>query len=76
MAYALKLDGKVIPLTGMIDPKLLLHGEGNTIMYEQNALAPRRAVQALLDRRLARVIGGVAQAASVLPAADRRLRRR
>ena len=36
MAYALKLDGKVIPLTGMIDPKLLLHGEGNTIMYEQN----------------------------------------
>jgi len=37
MAYALKLDGKVIPLTGMLDPKLLLHGEGNTIMYEQNA---------------------------------------
>ena len=36
MAYALKLDGNVIPLTGMIDPKLLLHGEGNTIMYEQN----------------------------------------
>ena len=36
MAYALKLDGKVIPLTGMIDPKVLLHGEGNTIMYEQN----------------------------------------
>ena len=37
MAYALKLDGQVIPLTGMVDPKLLLHGEGNTIMYEQNA---------------------------------------
>ncbi len=37
MAYALKLDGKVIPLTGMIDPKVLLHGEGNTIMYEQNS---------------------------------------
>ncbi len=36
MAYALKLDGKIIPLTGMLDPKLLLHGEGNTIMYEQN----------------------------------------
>jgi len=36
MAYALKLDGQVIPLTGMIDPKVLLHGEGNTIMYEQN----------------------------------------
>ena len=36
MAYALKLGGKVFPLTGMIDPKLLLHGEGNTIIYEQN----------------------------------------
>jgi 7,8-dihydro-6-hydroxymethylpterin dimethyltransferase len=36
MAYALKLDGAVVPLTGMIDPKLLLHGQGNTIIYEQN----------------------------------------
>jgi uncharacterized radical SAM superfamily Fe-S cluster-containing enzyme len=36
MAYALKINGKVTPLTGMIDPQLLLHGEGNTIMYEQN----------------------------------------
>ena len=31
-----KIDGKVIPLTGMIDPQLLLHGEGNTIIYENN----------------------------------------
>ena len=36
MAYALKLDGQVIPLTGMIDPKVLLQGLGNTIMYEGN----------------------------------------
>lgn len=36
MAYALKMDNCVTPLTGMIDPQLLLHGEGNTIMYEQN----------------------------------------
>lgn len=36
MAYALKLEGKVIPLTGLIDPQLLLHGEGNTIIYEQH----------------------------------------
>ncbi len=35
MAYALKMDGCVTPLTGMIDPKVLLHGEGNTIVYEQ-----------------------------------------
>ncbi|MEA2734174.1 MAG: 7,8-dihydro-6-hydroxymethylpterin dimethyltransferase [Humisphaera sp.] len=36
MAYALKIDGCVTPLTGMVDPQLLLHGEGNTIMYERN----------------------------------------
>ncbi len=36
MAYALKLGGQVIPLTGLVDPKVLLHGEGNTIVYEQH----------------------------------------
>src|SRR6185503_7756815 len=36
MAYALKLDGKVTPLTGMVDPQVLLHGERNTILYEQS----------------------------------------
>jgi uncharacterized radical SAM superfamily Fe-S cluster-containing enzyme len=36
MAYALKLNGDVTPLTGMIDPQLLLHGEGNTIVYERD----------------------------------------
>jgi uncharacterized radical SAM superfamily Fe-S cluster-containing enzyme len=37
MAYALKLDdGCVTPLTGLVDPQVLLHGEGNTIMYEKN----------------------------------------
>jgi len=36
MAYALKLNGAVIPLTGMIDPKILLHGGGNTIVYERD----------------------------------------
>ena len=36
MAYALKLDGCTTPLTSLIDPKLLLSGEGNTIVYEQN----------------------------------------
>ncbi|MFQ3581087.1 MAG: radical SAM protein [Chloracidobacterium sp.] len=35
MAYALKLGGEVIPLTGLIDPQLLLDGEGNTITYER-----------------------------------------
>jgi uncharacterized radical SAM superfamily Fe-S cluster-containing enzyme len=36
MAYALKMDGCVTPLTGLIDPKVLLHAEGNTIIYEKH----------------------------------------
>jgi uncharacterized radical SAM superfamily Fe-S cluster-containing enzyme len=36
MAYALKLKDKVIPLTSLIDPKVLLQGEGNTIIYEKD----------------------------------------
>lgn len=36
MAYALKLGGKVIPLTGMIDPRILIEGGRNTIVYEQD----------------------------------------
>jgi 7,8-dihydro-6-hydroxymethylpterin dimethyltransferase len=37
MAYALKVgDGSILPLTGLVDPNLLLHGEGNTIIYEKN----------------------------------------
>jgi hypothetical protein len=35
MAYALKAGGCVTPLTGLIDPQLLLHSEGNTIVYEK-----------------------------------------
>ncbi len=36
MGYAIKLGGKVVPLTSMIDPKILLQGEGNTIVYERD----------------------------------------
>jgi hypothetical protein len=36
MGYALKLDDKVVPLTGMIDPKILIEGGRNTIIYEQD----------------------------------------
>lgn len=36
MAYALKLGGKVVPLTGMIDPQVLLNGGRNTIVYEKD----------------------------------------
>jgi len=36
MAYAMKLGGKVVPLTGMIDPQVLIDGGRNTIIYERD----------------------------------------
>ncbi len=36
MGYALKMDDEVFPLTGLIDPSILLQGEENTIVFEQN----------------------------------------
>ena len=38
MAYALKLDDKFIPLTGMIDPEILIEGGRNTIAYEREGV--------------------------------------
>jgi hypothetical protein len=37
MAYAMKMGGKVIPLTGMIEPDVLINGGRNTIVYEKDA---------------------------------------
>jgi uncharacterized radical SAM superfamily Fe-S cluster-containing enzyme len=36
MAYAMKLEGKVVPLTGMIEPDVLINAGRNTIVYEQD----------------------------------------
>ncbi|MFC4779525.1 radical SAM protein [Paenibacillus sp. GCM10023252] len=36
MGYALKLGGETIPLTGMMDPQILLEGGRNTIVFEQD----------------------------------------
>lgn len=36
MAYALKLGGEVVPLTGLMDPKILIEGGRNTVLYEQD----------------------------------------
>ena len=36
MGYALKLGGEVLPLTRMIDPEILLEGDSNTIVFEQD----------------------------------------
>ena len=37
MAYAVKLGGKTVPLTGMVPPDVLINGAKNTIVYEQEA---------------------------------------
>jgi uncharacterized radical SAM superfamily Fe-S cluster-containing enzyme len=37
MAYALKLNDKLVPLTGLIDPQVLIDGGSNTIGYEYEA---------------------------------------
>ena len=37
MGYALKMAGKVVPLTGMVAPEVLIEGARNTIVYEQEA---------------------------------------
>ncbi len=36
MAYMLKLNGQVMPLTGLIPPEVLIDGGRNTIIYEQD----------------------------------------
>ena len=36
MAYALKINGNVQPLTSLIDPDIFLNSAGNTILYEQD----------------------------------------
>jgi 7,8-dihydro-6-hydroxymethylpterin dimethyltransferase len=36
MGYAFKQTGGITPLTGMIDPAILLEGERNTIVFEQD----------------------------------------
>ncbi len=36
MAYLLKVDGKLVPLSGLIGKDVLLNGGGNTIQYEND----------------------------------------
>ncbi len=46
MAYALKVGGATIPLTGLIDPQTLLEAEGSTIVYERNPGLRQRVFEA------------------------------
>jgi uncharacterized radical SAM superfamily Fe-S cluster-containing enzyme len=36
MAYALKIDGRITPLTGLIDPDILINAGRNTIVFEND----------------------------------------
>jgi len=36
MAYALKTEGKTVPLTRYLDPQTLVEGSGNTIVFERD----------------------------------------
>jgi uncharacterized radical SAM superfamily Fe-S cluster-containing enzyme len=45
MAYALKLNGRVIPLTQLLDPTTLLELQGNTILNETNPELRRLVVE-------------------------------
>ncbi|HEY1499780.1 MAG TPA: hypothetical protein VGF88_09400 [Acidobacteriaceae bacterium] len=38
MAYALKIDSKTVPLTGMVPPEVLIDGARNTIVFEKEAV--------------------------------------
>lgn len=44
MAYALKLNGQVFPLTRFFDPEMLLNSSKNTIIYEQDAALQKQVV--------------------------------
>ncbi len=45
MAYALKMDGRAVPLTGLLDPKVLLEGARNTIVYEKDEAVRKHALK-------------------------------
>ena len=45
MAYALKIDGEVIPLTRYLNPQDLLDNSRNTIMYEQDERLHQHMIQ-------------------------------
>ena len=72
MAYALKLDGEVVPLTGLIDPQVLLQRRGQ---HDHVRAAATRCASDLFElfstRQLADVAGRSPEAAALLPAADR-----
>jgi len=47
MAYALKTEGRPLPLTGLLDPEVLIEAGGNTITYERDERLRERLFAAL-----------------------------
>lgn len=55
MAYALKLNGQVIPLAGMLDPKILIEGGRNTIVFENDGSLQKQVFNLFLHESLTRL---------------------
>ena len=45
MAYALKINNQVLPLTGIINPQLMIHNGYNTIVYEQEQDLKKKIIE-------------------------------
>ena len=71
MAYALKIDDRVVPLTGLIDPTILIEGGRNTIQYEQDEAVRAGLFKAFCHQPLAAVRRGQPSRSPVLPAPRR-----
>jgi hypothetical protein len=46
MGYALKVGGGAVPLTRLVDPKVLLQGESSTITFEHDPVLKQRVFEA------------------------------
>ena len=68
MSYALKLNGKVVPLTGLIDPKVLIEGGRNTIVYEQDESVRDGIFASFCHKSLSTVQRRKAARSALLPA--------
>ena len=72
MAYALKLGGKVVPLTRLLDPTKLLEMQGNTILNEQDPEMRRLVVELFSTSHSPDSSAWTLAAAPLLPAGARR----
>ena len=58
MAYALKLNNEVIPLTSMIDPDIFLNGTRNTILLEQEKNLQNELIKVFSTSQAGNVLTG------------------